>query len=636
MSTLKIAAIDYENYYDKELSITTMGGVNYTRHPKTRPYMVSVAASTGHSYVGAVDDFDFAAISGPDWLWVHHNASYDPLVYARLHDENPEAFPLPANDPQCTADLSAFLGFPRSLAGAVYAAYGQVLSKSVRDNMKGRMPEDLSPAERDDLARYALDDAKWCLKLWMDFSDRWPENERRASLMTRQMGWEGLLLDSAKIEEDKKKLAAQIWEAKNQIPWSKEAAALSPKQLALACREVGITPPPSLALDSEECAEWEDLYGDQFPWVDAMRRVRRCNAMLKKLEAMEARVKPDGRMNYDLKYVGAHTKRWSGGGGVNVQNLTSKEMFGVDIRSELIAPEGKVFIMSDLAQIEPRCSALVSRDWEFLDSLASGISPYIIHARQTMGLGPDEVWPKNDLRYKLAKARVLALGYGAGHRKFLWMATNLYGVGEIFDQPLLDGEYNSYARYASEVDAQWYAEWKALPENIQHRYVVAKRIVDDFRAKSPLLASNDPQNPGMWKQLGDALRQSALSKEDLELQLPSGNVLRYKNVRFRGKEMCVQIVKNGTVVEVRTYGANLYENLIQSIARDAFRDCLINVADAGYKIVLHVHDEIVVEVDEADAEHHRKEMERLMGVSPKWAPRLPVDAEASISKFYKK
>lgn len=405
---MNYVAIDFENFYDKEISITTMGGYNYTRHPKTRPYMVSAAASTGHTFVGVPDDFDFAAVSGPNWQWIHHNASYDPLVYQRLHEENPEAFPLPANPPQCSADLCAFVGLPRSLAGAVSAAYGVELSKSVRDKMKGKMPEDLTAEEQADLRKYALDDAKWCLKLWMDFSPKWPKEERDVSLMTREMGWGGLPLNQEKVEEAKLNLQRRIWEARNKIPWAETAAALSPKQLAIACREAGIPCPPSLALDSEECAAWEDQYGEHFPWVDAMRTVRRCNALLKKLESMEARLMPNRRMNYDLKYVGAHTKRWSGGGGVNCQNLSSKELFGVDLRSMIEAPEGKTFIVADLSQIEPRCGALICKDWPFLASLAAGVSPYIIHARQTMGLGPDEVWPKNDIRYKLAKARCVA------------------------------------------------------------------------------------------------------------------------------------------------------------------------------------------------------------------------------------
>ena len=57
------------------------------------------------------------------------------------------------------------------------------------------------------------------------------------------------------------------------------------------------------------------------------------------LEAMEARRMPNGRMAYELRYFGASTGRWSGGGGLNLQNLNRKTAEGVDLRRAIIAPQ---------------------------------------------------------------------------------------------------------------------------------------------------------------------------------------------------------------------------------------------------------------------------------------------------------
>ena len=58
--------------------------------------------------------------------------------------------------------------------------------------------------------------------------------------------------------------------------------------------------------------------------------------------------------------------------------------------------------------------------------------------------------------------------------------------------------------------------------------------------------------------------------------------------------------------------------------------------DAGYEILMRVHDEVVVLVDEYDAEDHRQVIEEIMSTPPIWASDLPLGAEAIVSKHYRK
>jgi hypothetical protein len=276
-------------------------------------------------------------------------------------------------------------------------------------------------------------------------------------------------------------------------------------------------------------------------------------------------------------------------------------------------------------------------DAEFLNMVGGGVSPYVVHARQTMGLGETETWAKTDPRYKLAKARALGLGYGSGHKKFLWMATTLYDAGEVFDSPIKQADVDAYREYLDRInDKEQLAlmSSKDVPDTEKIRLVNAWLVVEDFRRKSPKIT-------GLWLKLGEALKNSANKGEDFELGLPNGNVLTYRKPAYssepgEARQVYVGLTKNGRPIREKTHGSKLCENLVQATAREVFTETMLNVHDAGYKIILHVHDEIVVEVDEDKAEVAAKDIECLMGLPIAWAPELPVAAEAQISKVYTK
>jgi len=98
-------AVDFESYYDKEVSIKTMGTDMYLRHPKMDIYLVSIYGPQG-SWCGRPEDFEWGDIANFDW--VSHNASFDTRVYLRLKELFPKlAWP----DPEawhCSADLCAY------------------------------------------------------------------------------------------------------------------------------------------------------------------------------------------------------------------------------------------------------------------------------------------------------------------------------------------------------------------------------------------------------------------------------------------------------------------------------------------------------------------------------------------------
>src|ERR1700721_1924715 len=75
--------LDFESYYDKEVSIKTTGAYNYLRHPKQDIYLVSAVANN-FQWVGHPKNFDWNLTHGK--LLIAHNAAFDKLVYERLQE----------------------------------------------------------------------------------------------------------------------------------------------------------------------------------------------------------------------------------------------------------------------------------------------------------------------------------------------------------------------------------------------------------------------------------------------------------------------------------------------------------------------------------------------------------------------
>lgn len=642
-------AFDFETRYNDLLSVKTLGAHTYFDQLSIDDiYLVSVVGDNGFRWVGHPKVFDWSLLIGNRAL--SHNAGFEIQGIRRCRDLGIK-IPDPA-ELHDTADLAAYVGLPRALAGAALMAFGVKHSKDIRDkDMKDINWHDMPPELQESVEAYALVDSELCLRLWQKYAHLWPEKERQISKLTRDWATEGIYADLAYIDDRIKHIEGVVFDAAGKIPWVADGKKpLSKKELALKCREEGIPCPKSVAIDDEECEEWLETYGDRFPWVMAARDWRRANVIEKKLSAIRVRTNHN-RFRYDMKYWGAgQTGRWSGAGGVNVQNLSGIEMYGVNMRRVLTAAPGMVLVASDLSQIEPRCACWFAGEHEAMAEMAAGVSPYIVYARQAMGLGHDQTWAKTDARYKVAKESVLGCGYSMGHHKFMATIEGKVLKGRMTEADvaaILDAElefedcetqYLDYIKFIKR--PQWRTLYESCDDKAKHRLLRSWEIVTTFRRGRPKLV-------GLWRSLGDAAQQSAARGEDLVITLPSGRALVYKSCRFRrkkkteenpegGHDVVCDIMRNGVRQTTKIHAGILIENMCQAMARDAFAECLLRVHNAGHKVVLHVHDEIVVEVPKEDAPAVAAEMEHLMGIPPEWAPTLPVASESSIAESYDK
>lgn len=644
-------AWDSESYYANGFNLESLGSWQYIFHPDADHYLVSVAASDGTKFVGKPEDAPWDRMAGG--IWVCHNTSHDGLVFQRLVRDSriPNVQPSEWVD---TADLAAFCGYPRSLKLAVQTMLGVAISKGTRDSMKGKRWHEMTPEFKAEVEQYALGDSEWCLKLWQEYGDQFPQSERRLSQLTREMGWRGVRIDVERVERHIQQLKLLCWGAESKIPWADSAPALSYPRLVAECLKAGISAPASLAKDSEECDAWEERYASKYPWVGAMRIKRRTNAILKKLETIRSRIREDGTVPTELKFFGGGLAgRWSGSGGLNWQNLPRDEFFGlewwrtegqgvigdivpaptegVNLRNCLIPREGRRFLDPDLSQIEPRISAVICHDTQFVQMLVAGHSPYDAHAISTGMCEPGEPLKKrNPQLYALAKARELALGYQAGHHKFILMAPQYVSQEEcerIFSAPVTEAQTTAYEEYLRKCRIpEWLAKWKSADDKGRTALVNSWLIVTDFRQKKP-------KTVNMWYRLGDALRASV--GENLEVMLPSGRPLRFNKVAMVDDEITAITPQFGKLTRQKWYGGAVYNQVIQGTARDCFAECWLRLDDAGLGdyVVLTIHDEVLLD---APLSVQPETVLGIMSQSPSWMPSLPVASECPVMMCYTK
>lgn len=630
---MKYIALDFETYYDRDYSIRGVSTYQYVNHEAFDAYLVSMY-SPDLSYVGKTSDFkDWKKLNGVTFL--AHNASFDQRVFERCQELG--IIPDIKVEWICTADMCVYFQYQRNLKGAAKEILGVNMDKDVRDNMKGKTWDDMiAMDESKAVLQYALDDAKYTYKIWEKLYDLWPETERLISRMTRQMAWDGLPVDEDKLNGYIEKLDEMLFEAKKSLPWygeidpdtKKEYVVYSKKAMALECRKAGVEPPKSLAQDSEELRDWLLEHGDKLKFVFAMQNYNRINKHYQNLMSIKGRLTPDSRMSYNLKYWGADTTgRWSGDAGYNVQNMPRDSQYGVNVRNVFTAPKGKTFVVADLSQIEPRLTAFVTGDFEFLDLIKEGMSPYEAHARQTMGWTGGKLKDEDPQLYLLAKVRVLQLGYGSGWFKFA-ETVKQYGQQQILDLPFDRKQEIKFENFAGTYQPGKATMYAGMDMSERRQWVNAFIQVTDFRDKNPNIVN-------LWKDYDKQFKNASKEGDDFEIEIPSGRKLKYFKTR-QDVDGVTCATQKGSVRRVYQYGANLFQNVVQACARDAFAYILTNLDKAGKKIVLHVHDEVVIEVDEENALHAKADIQELMTQGPDWMEGVPLDSEAVITKEYTK
>jgi hypothetical protein len=592
VDAIEVIGIDTESTFSKERDIRSLGAAGYVRHPDTRHVLV---AAFGHNYarVSEPHNFPWHEIAGLEW--VSHNRSYDKLVLDHLR-----ASGLPVPQPvrwHCSADLCAWIQSPRALDEAALQLLGVVLEKKSRDQLRDIHWAKLSPEKKIGLAEYCLLDAKASFLLWQHFSHHWPEVERQISEHTTLMCHRGIGIDPGRLNSAIEALQVARWKASHAIPWAGELDAKGKVQpatstLALArhCRELNIEPPPATDIDSEELIAWLKIHPDQKDLLEAFARWRSINRLLQLLRAMEERTDQNHILHYSLKYFGALTGRWAGEAGLNLLNLSRDSVAGVDVRGLFAPRKGKIFVIADLSQIEARTALWLAKDQRLLGLLCGGMDLYEAYARERMGYNdPGPLAQINPRLRAAAKVAVLSGQYSVGAGQYRRSMKNLTGID-------------------------------IGPE-------AAEAAVRAYRLANPKII-------GLWNQLLYATRQSA--GDCLCLELPSGRKTHYFQLAERdgGGRYSARTTLGGPFKSL--HAGVLTENLASGMARDIFALAILAIESSGIPVILHVHDEVLCEVDEAQGQEALGCVLKILRQPPQWASGLPLEASGRISRSYAK
>lgn len=581
-------ALDYETYYDKECSIKTLGPLGYFSHPEFDAYRMSVWGDEGTTFVGHPKDFDWSKLKGHRVL--SHNASFDETLY--LYGTEQGWWPLvDYAEWHCTADLTVYCGLPRSLKGATSEVFDLEMSKETRDSMLGKRWGDMSKDFQKEVDEYALKDSELCLKLWEELSSEWPQHERDISSTNRRIVQRGIPIDYDLLLKNKDIIAHKIFDTEKSIPWMGERPTLSRKAFNEECRKVGIEPPASLALTDEEATKFVEKYGEKYPFILAVRDYRRINALKRKLQSFDYATLSNLRYYGGCMYFGSHTGRYSGSGGnLNMQNLPRAEHFGINLRHMIRAPKGKKLIIADLSQIEVRTLCYLAGDFGFLDTIREADDIYEVFAKRfRFGWNGDfKSYDGGKLRH-VVKQVVLGCGYGISGKKFA-------------------------AITGMEVKKAW-------------------KLVDRYRSTMQSVVK-------LWNDLQRKLVVANYKQKGFSLELPSKRKLKYGEVARNAGEHRINYVvhryRGGRLVPMRAWGGLLAENVSQALSRDIFSDMMLRLEKDGVKIIFHVHDEFVIEVDEEKAKETLKKVLEVMSTPPKWIPDIPLEAEGKIVNRYEK
>ncbi|HEY9060977.1 MAG TPA: DNA polymerase [Pseudobacteroides sp.] len=365
---------------------------------------------------------------------------------------------------------------------------------------------------------------------------------------------------------------------------------------------------------------------------------------VKKYNAMREAVCADSRVRGLLQFYGANrTGRWAGRL-VQVQNLPRnyletlshardcvkdkninalKVIYGNIpdtlsqlIRTAFIPAPGNAFAVADFSAIEARVIAWLAQEQWRLEVFATHGKIYEASASQMFGVPLEKIKkgnPEYDLRQK-GKIAELALGYqgGAGALK------SMDNKNELNEEE--------------------------LPEIVKRWRAANKRIVDLWYTleNAALQAVKTGQPVGVRGLIFARELDSRNGQDFLTITLPSGRKLFYVKPHLGlnswGKEAIFyygldQDTKKWT--QLQTYGGKIVENCIQAIARDCLAESLIRLYAAGYKVVMHVHDECIAEVPE-HSEAALEDMIKIMCEPMPWAPDLLLKADGFVTKFYKK
>ena len=354
---------------------------------------------------------------------------------------------------------------------------------------------------------------------------------------------------------------------------------------------------------------------------------------VKKYTAMESAVCPDDRARGLIQFYGANRTGRFAGRLIQVQNLPQNHLPDLKqartlvrdgrfdavellydsvplvlselIRTAFIPKPGCRFFVADFSAIEARVIAWIAGEQWRQEVFAQGGDIYCASASQMFHVPVVKHGVNGHLRQK-GKIAELALGYGGSVGALKAMGALNYGLTEEELKPLVEA-------------------WR------QTNHRIVKFCWDVDRAATTCVRARVPAETHGIR----FLYQSGM----MFIVLPSGRRLVYvkpkMGVNRYGNESVTYegVGEQKKWLRLESYGPKFVENIVQATARDILVEAMRRLEAAGYQIVMHVHDEAVIE---APADSSLEDICAIIGQTPAWAGGLLLRADGYVCDFYQK
>jgi DNA polymerase len=644
--------IDFET--QSLASLESIGGRLYARHETTKVICMVAKLPDGHfvewSPPAPLPADLVRAIETGTPVLAHNANGFDRFIWESLRWPSPSAW-------LDSLPLARLLGLPGSLDGIGETVLGRRkdeeghrLTKSLSrpDRKTGLLPT-VTPATRARVGAYCRRDVELLADAQTVVFAAAAHVEADVRAVDVAINDRGFAFDRELAHAVIDCEASWVREAQKHSPVSPTVLA-SQQKLRRWLSEAGVSVKDVRAGTLEALLDDADLPDDARRVI--LARVASASITSHKLRAALQRLSPDGRLRDALVFHAAHTGRWSGRGfqphnlprGLrkldseaavgaaldrNLDRLRAlaadaeadvEEVLGALVRPCVVAPQGSTLGIVDYSSIEARGLMWLGGDVTALKAFEEGMDTYKVLAASLLGVPVDAV---DEDQRNLGKAAELGCGYGMG-------AARLEGYAEAYN-----------------------VVWSLLPVTPTH-------VVEGWRDAHPAVAGDrtgDVFNGhvvrvgGLWKDLEFAAKLAAAG-DRIEVSytrwervgdavvciLPSGRRLTYRKaeveeIRTRWGSLKPTFTYELRGQRVTTYGGKLVENVTQALCRDLLAHSLVELERAGIRTVLHVHDEVVAELD---APEQLARMKEIMCTAPDWALGLPLAVKGGTATRYSK
>ena len=416
----------------------------------------------------------------------------------------------------------------------------------------------------------------------------------------------------------------------------------------------------------------KDVVVDQLKKVDLLPEVRRVleirqalgKSSVKKFHTMLDAACADGRIRGTMQFYGAARTGRFAGRLVQVHNLSKNYLtdlglarqlvcenrfddlemlfgepafvFSELVRTAFIPSPGRHFVVADFSAIEARVLGWLAGEEWVLDAFRNGKDIYCETASKMYHVPVVKHGQNGHLRQK-GKVATLACGYQGGVG-----AMKRMDKGGSIPEEELQSVVDQWRSANPHIVKFWRDCEDAAKTAIREKRSVRRGIrlqidpeeirVREYAAQSWVRPYSVRENCSIFFTYKD---------KNLYIKLPSGRSICYWNARLKedptGKEsivfMSVNTARQWT--EEETYGGKITENITQAVARDCLAETIRNVSAMGYEIVMHVHDEIIVDAPVSDINAYQNILETMKAPIP-WAPGLPLNADGYVCDYYRK